>query len=288
MQIGVVYPQMELGGDPTAVRRIGTAVQDLGFDHLLAYDHVLGAVHADRTPQLTGVYTEHDPFHDPLVMFAYLAGITERIGFATGILVLPQRQTVLVARQAADVDLLSGGRLRLGVGVGWNHVEYEALGQDFRTRGARQGEQIELLRRLFIEPVVDFSGRFHRVDRAALVPKPARPIPIWLGGSGEKAFDRAARLADGFIFIGGDVEHTVDAWKRLRDRVGDRGRSVEDFGAEYVTALSGGLREPRAEIDAWRDAGGSHVSVVTMGLGLDSVDAHIDYLATVAGALNLV
>jgi probable F420-dependent oxidoreductase len=288
MQIGVVYPQIELGGDPTAVRRIGTAVQDLGFDHLLAYDHVLGAVHAHRTPQLTGVYTEHDPFHDPFVMFAYLAGITERIGFATGILVLPQRQTVLVARQAADVDLLSGGRLRLGVGVGWNHVEYEALGQDFRTRGARQEEQIELLRRLFIEPVVDFSGRFHRVDRAALVPKPARPIPIWLGGSGEKAFDRAARLADGFIFIGGDVEHTVDAWKRLRDRVGDRGRSVEDFGGEYVTALRGGLREPRAEIDAWRDAGGSHVSVVTMGLGLDSVDAHIDYLATVAGALNLV
>jgi probable F420-dependent oxidoreductase len=263
-------------------------VQDLGFDHLLAYDHVLGAVHAHRTPQLTGVYTEHDPFHDPFVMFAYLAGITERIGFATGILVLPQRQTVLVARQAADVDLLSGGRLRLGVGVGWNHVEYEALGQDFRTRGARQEEQIELLHRLFIEPVVDFSGRFHRVDRATLVPKPARPIPIWLGGSGEKAFDRAARLADGFIFIGGDVEHTVDAWKRLRDRVGDRGRSVENFGGEYVTALRGGLREPGAEIDAWRDAGGSHVSVVTMGLGLDSVDAHIDYLATVAGALNLV
>jgi probable F420-dependent oxidoreductase len=149
MQIGVVYPQNELRGDPTAVRRIGRAVEDLGFDHLLAYDHVLGAVHADRTPQLTGPYTEHDPFHDPFVMFAYLAGVTERIRFGTGILVLPQRQTALVARQAADVDLLSGGRLRLGVGVGWNYVEYEALGQDFRTRGARQEEQIELLRRLF-------------------------------------------------------------------------------------------------------------------------------------------
>jgi probable F420-dependent oxidoreductase len=175
MQIGVVYPRIELGGDPSAVRRIGQAVEDLGLDHLLAYDHVLGAVHTDRSPQLTGVYTEHDPFHDPFVMFAYLAGITERIGFATGILVLPQRQTALVARQSADVDLLSGGRLRLGVGVGWSHVEYEALGQDFRTRGARQEEQIELLRRLWTEPVVDFSGRFDRVDRAALVPKPARP-----------------------------------------------------------------------------------------------------------------
>ena len=153
----------------------------------------------ERLP-LTGPYTEHDPFHDPFVMFAYLAGITERIGFATGVLILPQRQTALVARQATDVDLLSGGRLRLGVGVGWNHVEYEALGQDFRTRGAREEEQIELLRRLFTEPVVDFSGRFDRVDRAALVPKPARSIPIWLGGFGEVAFDRAARLADGFIF----------------------------------------------------------------------------------------
>ena len=287
MQIGVVYPQIELGGDPSAVRRFGRAVEDLGFDHLLAYDHVLGAVHADRTRQLSGPYTEHDPFHDPFVMFAYLAGITERIGFATGILILPQRQTVLVARQAADVDLLSGGRLRLGVGVGWNYVEYEALGQDFRTRGARQEEQIELLRRLFTEPVVDFSGRFDRVDRAALVPKPTRPIPIWLGGSSEVSFDRAARLADGFIFIGGDAGHTIDAWKRLRDRVGGLGRSVEDFGGEYVWAPRGGAGDLTAAIDAWREAGGTHVSVVTMGLGLDSVDGHIDYLTSVADALSL-
>ena len=144
-------------------------------------------------------------------MFAYLAGITERIEFATGILILPQRQTALVARQASDVDLFSGGRLRLGVGLGWSHVEYEALGQEWRTRGARQEEQIEVLRRLFTEPVVDFAGRFHRIDRAALVPKPARPIPIWLGGSSDAAFDRAARLADGFIFFGGGIDNTVDA-----------------------------------------------------------------------------
>src|SRR5947209_4330505 len=240
MEIGVVYPQIELGGDPAAVRRIGVAVEDLGFDHLLAYDHVLGAVHADRTPRLTGPYTEHDPFHDPLVMFAYLAGVTERIQFATGVMVLPQRQTALVARQAADVDLLSGGRLRIGVGVGWNHVEYEALGQDFRTRGARQEEQIEVLRRLFTESVVDFSGRFHRVDRASLVPKPARSIPIWLGGSSETAFDRAARLADGFVFFGGGID-SISAWKRLRDRVRDLGRSVEDFGGDYVALPRGGM-----------------------------------------------
>src|ERR1700733_3301947 len=234
LQVGVVYPQMELAGDPSSVRRIGRAVEDLGFDHLLAYDHVLGAVHADRTPPLTGPYTDRDPFHDPLVMFAYLAGVTERIGFGTGILVLPQRQTALVARQAADVDLLSGGRLRLGVGVGWNYVEYEALGQEFRTRGAREEEQIQLLRRLFTEPVVDFAGRFDRVDRAALVPKPARSIPIWLGGASEAAFDRAARLADGFIFFGGDIDRAVGAWNALRDRLRGHDRSPDDFGADCV------------------------------------------------------
>jgi probable F420-dependent oxidoreductase len=287
MQIGAVYPQIELRGDPSAVRQFGPAVEELGFDYLLAYDHVLGAVHADRVPQLTGPYTEHDPFHDPLVMFAYLAGITQRIHFATGVLILPQRQTALVARQAADLELLSGGRLRLGVGIGWNHVEYEALGEQFRTRGARQEEQIGLLRQLFTGSVVDFSGRFDRIDRAALVPKPTRPIPIWLGGSSEPAYDRAARLADGFIFIGGDISRAIDAWRQLRDRVGSLGRSVEEFGAEYVARPRGGPSDLAAEVEAWRLAGGTHLSVATMGLGLGSVDGHIDYLASVANALGL-
>ena len=287
MQIGIVYPQTELGGDPAAVRRIGRAVEDLGFDHLLAYEHVLGAVHADRTPQLSGPYNEHDPFHDPFVMFGYLAGITERIGFATGILILPQRQTALVARQATDVDLLSGGRLRLGVGVGWSHVEYEALGQEFSTRGARQEEQIQLLRELFTESVVDFSGRFDRIDRAALVPKPIGSIPIWLGGSGDRAYERAARLADGFMFIGGGVDGTIETWNALRDRVANAGRSVDVFGGDYVALSGANIVELTAEISAWREAGGTHVSVVTMGLGLDSTDAHIDYITSVAAALGL-
>jgi probable F420-dependent oxidoreductase len=287
MQIGVVYPQTELRGDPGAVRLIGRAVEELGFDHLLAYDHVLGAVHAGRTPPLTGPYTEHDPFHDPFVMFAYLAAITQRIGFATGVLVLPQRQTALVARQAADVDLLSGGRLRLGIGVGWNQVEYEALGQDFRKRGARQEEQIHLLRRLFTEPVVDFSGRFDRVDRAALVPKPSRSIPIWLGGHGAVAFDRAARFADGFVFFGGNSGQVIGDWKRLTDQLGALGRSVEDFGADWVVLKRGSLIDLTAEIDAWREAGGTHVSVVTMDRGFESVGGHIDYLTSVADALDL-
>ena len=261
MQIGVVYPQTELRGDPDAVRRIGRAVEDLGFDHLLAYDHVLGAVHADRTPPLTGPYTEHDPFHDPFVMFAYLAGITERIGFATGILILPQRQTALVARQAADVDLLSGGRLRLGVGVGWNHVEYEALGQDFRTRGARQEEQIELLRRLFTEPVVDFSGRFDRVDRASLVPKPARPIPIWLGGYGDaRSSGRPGSRTASSSAVAAD--HVVDAWKRMRDACdGTAGRPTPSAGTTWpsvAAAWTSSSRRSRLARGRWHPRLGRH------------------------------
>jgi probable F420-dependent oxidoreductase len=287
MQIGVVYPQTELQGDPSAVREIGLAVERLGFNRLLAYDHVLGAVHADRERPLPGPYTELDPFHDPLVMFAYLAGITERIGFASGVMVLPQRQTALVARQAADVDLLSGGRLRLGVGVGWNHVEYEALGYEFRGRGARQEEQIEVLRRLFTDPVVDFTGSFHRIDRASLNPKPIRPIPIWLGGSSEVAFDRAARIADGFIFFGGGIDHAVDSWNNMRARLADLGRSAEDFGADWIALPTGDDGDIAADAAAWRDAGGTHISLVTMGLGLDSTRSHIDYLDSVADALSL-
>jgi probable F420-dependent oxidoreductase len=287
MQIGAVYPQNELRGDPAAVGRIGRAVEDLGFDHLLAYDHVLGVEHADRSPALAGGYTERDPFHDPFVMFAYLAAITERIRFATGILVLPQRETALVARQATDVDLLSGGRLRLGVGVGWNHVEFEALGQDFGTRGARQEEQIQVLRRLFTEPLVDFAGRFHRIDRAVLLPKPAQPIPIWLGGSGEKAFERAARFADGFIFFGGDIDRVVGAWSRLRERVHGHGRPIEEFGADWVLAPRANVADLTEEVNAWRQAGGTHVTVPTVGLGLDSVDGHIDHLTAVAQTLGL-
>jgi probable F420-dependent oxidoreductase len=287
MEIGVAYPQYELRGDPHSVRTFATAVEDLGFAHILAYEHVLGAVHAGRSPALVGPYDEHDPFHDPFVMFAYLAGITERIEFTTGVLVLPQRQTALVARQATDLDLFSGGRMRLGVGVGWNFVEFEALGQDFHTRGARQEEQLGLLRRLFTEPVVDFSGRFDRIDRASLLPKPSRSIPIWLGGAGEKSFDRAARLADGFIFFGGGTDHANEAWKRMRDRAESHGRTASDFGGDYVALSGAHVDELMTEIETWREAGGTHLTVVTMGLGLDSVGAHIDYLARLAKSLNL-
>ena len=285
MQIGVVYPQIELGGDPEAVRSIGRATESLGFDHLLAYDHVLGAVHEGRTPPLTGPYTENDPFHDPFVLFAYLAGLTERISFITGILIVPQRQTALVARQAADLELLSGGRFRLGVGIGWNHVEYDALGQDFHTRGAREEEQIGLLRRLWTEPVTDFTGRFDRIDRAVTLPHPSAPIPIWLGGWGEAALARAARVGDGFIFAGRskDVE---GMWDHARSMVKENGRDVSAFGGELAVFTTKGPAAVAERIEQWDAVGGTHASVVTMNLGLDSTEAHLDYLAKVAEALG--
>ncbi len=171
--------------------------------------------------------------------------------------------------------------------MGWNHVEYEALGQDFHTRGARQEEQIRLLRRLFTEPVVVFSGFFDRIDRASLVPKPAGSIPIWLGGSTQKAFDRAARLADGFIYFGGGINNAIDSWERLRQSVADLGRSVDNFGGDYDSLNGGETGELTREVEAWRAAGGTHFTVLTRGLGLQSIDAHIDYLVSLAALLNV-
>jgi probable F420-dependent oxidoreductase len=284
MEIGVIYPQTELGGDPEAVRRIGLATEELGFAHLLAYDHVLGAAH-DREPKLTGPYTEHDPFHDPLVMFSYLAGITRRIEFVTGVLILPQRQTALVARQAADLDLLSGGRLRLGVGLGWNYVEYDALGQDFASRGKRLEEQVALLRELWSTPLVSFSGRFDRIDRAALVPRPRRPIPIWFGGFADVALRRGARLADGFIFADG-AANAFEAAPKLLGYLREEGRSGEGFGLHINLARTKSPEAVAETVQRWRDLGGSHASVSSMGQGFTRLDEHLAHLERVAEAVR--
>jgi probable F420-dependent oxidoreductase len=284
MKIGVIYPQTELKGDPDAVRRIGVATEQLGYDHLLAYDHVVGATH-DRKPKLTGPYTEAHPFHDPFVMFGHLAALTERIGFITGVIILPQRQTALVARQAADVDLLSGGRFSLGVGIGWNYVEYDALGQDFRTRGKRVEEQIELLRKLWTEPLVSFDGRFDRIDRAALVPRPNRPIPIWLGGFADVALRRGAALADGFIFADG-AGNTFDMLPHLLKYLGEAGRPVEGFGLHINMLRAKSAPDVIETIRRWADVGGTQASINTMGQGLTTTEQHIDHMKRVAEALN--
>ncbi len=281
MRIGAVYPQIELRGDPDAVRRIGTTVESLGFDYLLTYDHVLGAVHEGREPKLTGPYTEQNPFHDPLVMFAHLAALTRRIELVTGILILPQRQTALVARQVADVDLLSAGRLRLGVGIGWNHVEYQALGQDFKTRGRREEEQVPLLRRLWSEPLVTFHGQFDRIDRACINPRPTRRIPIWFGGYSEPVYRRAARLGDGFIFTGGP-ERAVEGWKHVERSLREVGRDVGEFGKEMIVGrLDKTPREVAARIEWCREQGCTHAAVDTMSKGFATADAHLEFLSEV-------
>ena len=282
MEIGVIYPQIELGGDPAAVREYGLAAEQLGYDHLLAYDHVVGATH-DRTPKLWGPYTEQDPFHDPFIMFAYLAGLCAKLKFVTGVIILPQRQTALVAKQVADLDLLSGERLRLGVGVGWNYVEYEALGQDFATRGKRADEQIELLKRYWSEPLVSFEGRFDRVDRGNILPRPKRAIPLWVGGFTEPAFRRAAKYGDGFIYAGAEAPTQRE---RVHQLLSDAGRSADGFGAELMTNACRSIDAVLSALDAWREAGGTHASVCTMGMGLDSISAHVDFIAEVRGRLD--
>ena len=284
MKIGVVYPQTELRGDPDAVRRIGLATEALGYDHLLAYDHVVGASH-DREPKLWGPYTEHHPFHDPFVLFAYIAGMTSRIELVTGVLILPQRQTVLVAKQCADLDLLSGERLRLGVGVGWNYVEYDALGQDFAVRGPRADEQIGFLRTLWAEPLVTFEGAYDRIDRGNILPRPNRSIPIWVGGFGPPAFRRGGRLGDGFIFAA-NAEVGATGLAAVHEQLRLAGRPTEGYGADLVMLRAKSVDDALATIDAWEAAGGTHASVVSVGMGLDSTEAHLDFIGQVASRLG--
>lgn len=284
MKIGVIYPQTETRGDPDAVRRIALAVEEAGYDHLLVYDHVLGATH-DREPKLSGPYTDKHPFHDPFIMFAYIAGMTQRIELVTGVIILPQRQTVLVARQAADLDLLSHERLTLGVGIGWNYVEYDSLGQDFHSRGKRVNEQISLLRRLWSDPLVDFQGEFDRIDRAALNPRPRRMIPIWFGGFADLALRRAAALGDGFIFVDGAGD-AFELVARMRGFLKDAGRSEADFGLHCNMVRAKTPRDVIEMASRWRDIGGTHVSVATMGQNFTTIDQHIDYMKAVADALR--
>ena len=278
MKVGAIYPQTELGGDVGAVKAFAQAAEEMGYDHLVIYDHVLGADHAGREPKLRGPYKNTDPFHEPLVTYAYLAGVTERIELVTGVLVLPQRQTALVAKQAADVDLFSGGRLRLGIGVGWNWVEFDALElpDTFKKRGRRQEAQIDLMRKLWAEQQIEHQDDFHRVDRAGILPLPKRQIPIWLGGSSEVAYDRAARMADGFLISGRSQDYAQKIKTRIEGQLDGLGRERSSFGFESIQSFNRGPNRWPEDIAAWQDAGGSHISIVTMGADLKKVDDHID------------
>ncbi len=292
LRVGVTFPQNEIGSDPLVIRDYAQAVESMGYTFLLAYDHVLGA-NPDRPGGWTGVYNFKSQFHEPFVLYGYLAGLTQRIELITGVIILPQRQTALVAKQAAEVDILSGGRLRLGIGIGWNAVEYEALNEDFHTRGRRIEEQVEVLRRLWTTELVTYKGRWHSIPDAGLAPLPVRrPIPIWMGGGGraeaggDAVVARVARLADGWIIFG-----TAEAMKlrieRLHQELDRAGRPPEQVGVMGGTALRGSdVGTWATAVRAWEPVGAGEVTINTMGAGFETVDDHLRALRQLKAELG--
>ena len=287
MNIGVVFPQVEIGNDPAAIRAYAQAVEAMGYTHILAFDHVLGA-NPPSHPGLKGPYSYKHPFHEPFVLFGFLAAVTRRVELVTGIIILPQRQTALVAKQTASVDVLSGGRLRLGVAVGWNFVEYEALGENFTNRGRRLGEQVELMRRLWTEQTVTFDGKHHRVTGAGLAPLPVtRPIPVWIGAASRPALERAGRLADGWFPMMSPGPQLDEARDIVARSAIAAGKDPSAIGMEGRVTWRGDVRQAADELAQWTTAGATHVSVNTMGAGLRTVDEHLAALAAVAGNIRV-
>ncbi len=279
MRIGVTFPQTEIGADPGAVRAYAETAEALGFKHIAVYDHVLGANPASR-PGQRFVYNHESVFHEPMVLFGFMAALTTSVEFVTRILILPQRQTVLAAKQAAAVDVLSRGHLRFGVGLGWNAVEYEALGQDFHNRGRRLEEQIAMLRALWTEPLVTFNGRYHTVTDAGINPLPVqRPIPLWMGGGAvDASLNRIARLGDGW-FPQVPVDRAADAVAQMLGLVREAGRDPARFGVDSSVNISvGGPQEWARVVEQWRAAGATHISFNSMGGGLASPSAHLGAL----------
>jgi probable F420-dependent oxidoreductase len=284
VQIGVVFPQTELGGDVGAVRAYVQGVEELGYRHVLAYDHVLGADPAVHTPW-TGPYDIDTTFHEPFVLFGYIAAATS-LEVVTGVIILPQRQTALVAKQAAEVDLLTRGRFRLGVGLGWNTVEYEALGMAFEARGRRIGEQVALLRRLWTERSVTFDGAFDHVTAAGLAPLPVqRPIPVWFGAFKPAACRRAGRLGDGWFPMVDPGPRLDAAIAEVRRGATAAGRDPSSLGMEAQLVWRGDPGDLVSRARQWEQAGATHLDVNTMGAGLGGVDGHLSALAAAAKAL---
>jgi probable F420-dependent oxidoreductase len=286
MQIGVTFPQTEIGNDPVVIRDYAQAAEELGYHHILAYDHVLGASLTTR-PNWSGPYNSNTPFHEPFVLFGYLAAVTKQVELVTGVIILPQRQTALVAKQTAEVDVLSGGRLRLGIGVGWNEVEYEGLNENFHNRGIRSEEQIAVLRALWQETAITFEGRWHHINNAGINPLPVRrSIPIWIGGHSEATFKRIARLADGWFTLRGP-EDSRSLIERLRALVQEAGRPPEAVGIEARLSI-GQVPESAwaSTVEAWRKLDVTYLGINTMGAGLTSPRAHIDALRKVKQVLG--
>jgi probable F420-dependent oxidoreductase len=287
MKIGVTFPQTEIGDDPGAIREYACEVERMGFDHILAYDHVLGAGRATR-PDWQGPYDLNSMFHEPFVLFSYLAGVTSRLGFVSGVMILSQRQTALVAKQAACLDVLSEGRLRLGIGTGWNEVEYQALGVPFGDRGRRLEDQVAVLRALWTQASVTRTSEFHTIEDAGLCPLPVqRPIPLWFGGGSDRprfgnqpardgVIRRIARLADGWIPQWQPNKRGQELLDRMRTFARDYGRDPASIGIEgrFIFAAAG-ESSWEMTLAAWRRIGASHLAIDTMGDGLRGAEAHL-------------
>jgi probable F420-dependent oxidoreductase len=286
VRIGVVFPQTELGGDVGAVRAYGEGVEELGFTHVLAYDHVVGADPAVHRGW-AGPYDVRTTFHEPFVLFGYLAALTS-LELVTGIIILPQRQTVLAAKQAAEVDLLTRGRFRFGVGLGWNRVEYEALDKDFSNRGERLDEQVALMRRLWTEEAVTHDGVHERVTGAGLAPLPVqRPIPVWFGAVAERALRRVGRLGDGWFPQVPPGDRLEESRAIVRNAAVDAGRDPDALGMEgRISWGEGDVDKLTRQAGKWRDARATHLAVNTMGAALGSVDDHLAALAKASDALG--
>ncbi|HIN75962.1 MAG TPA: LLM class F420-dependent oxidoreductase [Rhodospirillales bacterium] len=279
MRIGAVFPQTEAGTDVAAIKEYVQSVEALGFDHILAFDHVLGA-NASSRPGWVGAYQHTDSFYEPITFYSYVAGISKHLELATGVIILPQRQTALFAKQSAILDLLSGGRLRLGIGTGWNQVEYEALGENFHNRGKRSEEQINLLRKLWADDLVTFKGDHHIVTDAGLNPLPPRKsIPIWFGGMANPVLRRVAKIGDGWLPQGSPTDENKLNFERLNQYLESNNRSMEDIGIEGRISLNMTNTEIQKSFFAWGQLGATHVSVNTMNLGLQFPQEHLESLS---------
>jgi probable F420-dependent oxidoreductase len=288
MQIGIFLPTTEIDPSPQTLKAFTQAVENMGYDYITTADHVLGAPHAGRTPPLWGPYTEKDNFHEAFLVFAFLSGISERLEFATSVLVLPQRQTALVAKQSADLAVLSENRFRLGVGVGWNYLEFDALAQDFTTRGARIEQQIALLRELWGKELVTGRAGPESIERAGIAPRPSRPVPVWLGGYADVALRRAARLADGFCVPG--IAESESRLRLLQGYLREHGRDPTTFPTELIMTPPKGPDQgdwPRDRpsfisgtadtVARWKGLGGTHAAIATYWMGLESLSEHLAY-----------
>ncbi|MEV7937227.1 LLM class F420-dependent oxidoreductase [Kitasatospora sp. NPDC088264] len=297
MLTGIRFPSQEIGSDRAVIRDWALQAAGTGFSYLVVNDHVVG-VDPDSRPgygarfpggaqRTAAAYSINTAFHEPLTTIAHLSALCPDLGFSTGVLVCPQRQTALVAKQAAQADILSGGRLRLGIGVGWNPVEYEAMGADFRTRGRRIEEQVSLLRALWTRQIVDFEGDFDRVVGVGLEPRPLQqPIPIWMGGWSDIVLDRIGRMADGWYHGGEfkpDVPQKIEAIATAAERAG---RRADDIGVEGAVELRYGLEGIEERARRWAEAGATHLVVDPMHAGYHGGE-HLDHLARIAQRLPL-